>query len=98
MRKRATKEIFKLKSAFTSNSYSLNTGYNKAINQTIICNSFDCCETIKVDLGLLSMIKNVPNVFQKKSDNCLVVSDAVASNSYNIYTFSAIQDGRFHWY
>ncbi|ORX80296.1 scaffoldin [Anaeromyces robustus] len=40
-----------LKSAFTSSGYFLNAGSNKAVNQTIICDSIDGCETVKVDLG-----------------------------------------------
>ncbi|ORX65229.1 scaffoldin [Anaeromyces robustus] len=40
-----------LKSAFTSSGYFLNSGSNKAVNQTIICDSIDGCETVKVDLG-----------------------------------------------
>jgi len=40
-----------LKSAFTSQGYYLNSGYNKSVNQTIICDSTDGCNTVKVDLG-----------------------------------------------
>ncbi|KAG4085849.1 hypothetical protein H8356DRAFT_963727, partial [Neocallimastix lanati (nom. inval.)] len=40
-----------LKSAFTSQGYYLNGGYNKSVNQTIICDVIDGCKTLKVDLG-----------------------------------------------
>jgi len=40
-----------LTSAFTSEGYYLNSGYNKSINQTIICDSTEGCSTVKVDLG-----------------------------------------------
>ncbi|KAL6631435.1 scaffoldin [Neocallimastix sp. 'constans'] len=40
-----------LKSAFTSQGYYLNSGYNKSTNQTIICDSTEGCSTVKVDLG-----------------------------------------------
>ncbi|OUM56697.1 hypothetical protein PIROE2DRAFT_18576, partial [Piromyces sp. E2] len=50
-RKRATEKKCKLKSAFTSNGYYLNAGNNKSINQTILCDSTEGCETVKVDLG-----------------------------------------------
>ncbi|OUM68884.1 hypothetical protein PIROE2DRAFT_3258 [Piromyces sp. E2] len=39
------------KPAFTSNGYYLNSGYNKAQNQTILCDSSDGCASLKVDLG-----------------------------------------------
>eukprot|EP00833_Pecoramyces_ruminatium_P010082 jgi/Orpsp1_1/1184114/evm.model.c7180000088062.2 len=52
-RKRENSEVEKcvLKSSFTSQGYYFNSGYNKAINQTIMCDSSDGCQTIKVDLG-----------------------------------------------
>ena len=40
-----------LKSAFTSSGYYLNSGINKATNQTIICSSEEGCQTMKVNLG-----------------------------------------------
>jgi len=40
-----------LKPAFTSSGYYLNSGYNKAINQTIICSAEEGCQTMKVNLG-----------------------------------------------
>ncbi|ORX41823.1 scaffoldin [Piromyces finnis] len=40
-----------LKRDFTSQGYYLNSGYNQAINQTIICNEETGCETRKVDIG-----------------------------------------------
>jgi len=40
-----------LRQAFDSQGYYLNYGYNKSTNQTIICDSTDGCQTIKVDLG-----------------------------------------------
>jgi len=40
-----------LTSAFTSEGYYLNSGYNKSTNQTIICDSTEGCSTVKVDLG-----------------------------------------------
>jgi len=40
-----------LKTAFTSSGYYLNSGYNKAQNQTILCDSTEGCSTVKVDLG-----------------------------------------------
>ena len=40
-----------LTSAMDSQGYYLNSGYNKSTNQTIICNSNEGCQTIKVDLG-----------------------------------------------
>jgi len=39
------------KSSFTSSGYYLNGGYNKAQNQTILCDSSYGCSTLKVDLG-----------------------------------------------
>jgi len=39
------------KAAFTSQGYYLNSGYNKAQNQTILCDSSDGCASLKVDLG-----------------------------------------------
>jgi len=39
------------KTGLTSNGYYLNSGYNKAINQTITCDSNEGCQTVKVDLG-----------------------------------------------
>ncbi|ORX42351.1 scaffoldin [Piromyces finnis] len=50
-RKRATEKKCKLKPAFTSNGYYLNSGYNKAVNQTILCDSSEGCATEKVILG-----------------------------------------------
>ncbi|ORX95051.1 scaffoldin [Neocallimastix californiae] len=53
-KKRATESTTKkctLKSAFTSQGYYLNSGYNKSVNQIIICDSTDGCNTVKVDLG-----------------------------------------------
>jgi len=50
-RKRGTVEKCSFKTAFTSSGYYLNAGYNKAINQTIICDSMEGCGTVKVDLG-----------------------------------------------
>ena len=50
-RKRATEKRCKLKSPFTSSGFYLNSGYNKSVNQTIVCDSSDGCETRKVDLG-----------------------------------------------
>ncbi|KAG4095487.1 hypothetical protein H8356DRAFT_944915, partial [Neocallimastix lanati (nom. inval.)] len=40
-----------LTSAFTSEGYYLNSGYNKSTNQTIICDSTEGCSTVKADLG-----------------------------------------------
>ena len=51
LEKRGTELKCKLKSGFTSSGYYLNSGYNKAVNQTIICDSSDGCSTLKVDLG-----------------------------------------------
>ena len=39
------------KAAFTSQGYYINDGYNKAQNQTILCDSSDGCAALKVDLG-----------------------------------------------
>jgi len=39
------------KPAFTSQGYYINDGYNKAQNQTILCDSSDGCASLKVDLG-----------------------------------------------
>jgi len=50
-RKRADEEKCTLTSAFTSEGYYLNSGYNKSTNQTIICDSTEGCSTVKVDLG-----------------------------------------------
>ncbi|OUM70363.1 hypothetical protein PIROE2DRAFT_1503, partial [Piromyces sp. E2] len=50
-RKRATEKRSKLKSLFTSSGHYLNGGYNKSINQTIVCDSSDGCQIQKVDLG-----------------------------------------------
>ncbi|ORX42352.1 scaffoldin [Piromyces finnis] len=50
-RKRATEKKCKLKPAFTSNGYYLNSGYNKSVNQTILCDSSEGCATEKVILG-----------------------------------------------
>ncbi|OUM56894.1 hypothetical protein PIROE2DRAFT_18292 [Piromyces sp. E2] len=43
--------ICRLKPAFTSNGYYLNSSYNKSQNQTVLCDSTDGCTTLKVDLG-----------------------------------------------
>jgi len=54
LRKRVTDDTVNkctLKSAFTSQGYYLNNGYNKSVNQTIWCDSIDGCSTLKVDLG-----------------------------------------------
>jgi len=50
-RKRDDEERCTLTSAFTSEGYYLNSGYNKSTNQTIICDSTEGCSTVKVDLG-----------------------------------------------
>ncbi|KAG4084981.1 hypothetical protein H8356DRAFT_1015053 [Neocallimastix lanati (nom. inval.)] len=50
-RKRDDEEKCTLTSAFTSEGYYLNSGYNKSTNQTIICDSTEGCSTVKVDLG-----------------------------------------------
>ena len=50
-KKRTTEKKCKLKGAFTSSGYYLNGGYNKAINQTIVCDSSEGCITQNVDLG-----------------------------------------------
>jgi len=90
-RKRATEEKCKLKSAFTSNGYFLNAGYNKSVNQTIICDSTDGCETQNVDLGyyvnagddtkpIIKCDKEGSECYSEESDSCPQTSDAIAGN------------------
>jgi len=90
-RKRATEEKCKLKLAFTSNGYFLNAGYNKSVNQTIICDSTDGCETQNVDLGyyvnagddtkpIIKCEKEGSECYSEESDSCPQTSDAVAGN------------------
>jgi len=90
-RKRATEEKCKLKSAFTSNGYFLNAGYNKSVNQTIICDSTEGCETQNVDLGyyvnagddtkpIIKCEKEGSECYSEESDSCPQTSDAVAGN------------------
>jgi len=90
-RKRGTEEKCKLKSAFTSNGYFLNAGYNKSVNQTIICDSTDGCETRNVDLGYyvnagddtkpnIKCEKEGNECYSEESNSCPQTSDAVAGN------------------
>eukprot|EP00833_Pecoramyces_ruminatium_P008790 jgi/Orpsp1_1/1182822/evm.model.c7180000082785.1 len=80
-----------MKSAFTSQGYYLNSGYNKATNQTILCDSSDGCSTLKVDLGyyvnagnsekpIIKCEKEGSECSEIESPECPSSADAIAGN------------------
>jgi len=80
-----------LKSAFTSQGYYLNSGYNKSVNQTIICDSTEGCKALKVDLGyyvnagndekqIIKCEKEGNECVEEVSADCPEVSKAVPGN------------------
>ena len=90
-KKKATEKRCKLKAPFTSNGFYLNSGYNKAINQTIVCDSSDGCQTQKVDLGyyvnagdaskpIIKCEKEGAECEAKESENCPESKDAAPGN------------------
>ncbi|OUM69835.1 hypothetical protein PIROE2DRAFT_2269, partial [Piromyces sp. E2] len=90
-RKRATEKRCKLKSPFTSSGYYLNGGYNKSINQTIVCDSSDGCQTQKVDLGyyvnagdttkpIIKCEKEGSECVAEETKKCPEMKDAIAGN------------------
>ncbi|OUM56350.1 hypothetical protein PIROE2DRAFT_19070, partial [Piromyces sp. E2] len=81
----------KLKSPFTSSGYYLNGGYNKSINQTIVCDSSDGCQTQKVDLGyyvnagdtsrpIIKCEKEGSECVAEETKKCPEIKDAIAGN------------------
>eukprot|EP00833_Pecoramyces_ruminatium_P002734 jgi/Orpsp1_1/1176766/evm.model.c7180000058915.1 len=90
-RKRGNVNKCTMKSAFTSQGYYLNSGYNKATNQTILCDSSDGCSTLKVDLGyyvnagnsekpIIKCEKEGSECSEEESPNCPSSADAIAGN------------------
>ncbi|ORX42353.1 scaffoldin [Piromyces finnis] len=90
-RKRATEKKCKLKPAFTSNGYYLNSGYNKAVNQTILCDSSEGCATEKVILGyyvnagdatkpVIKCEKEGTECVEEESKECPSSSDIIPGN------------------
>ncbi|MBE6494091.1 MAG: hypothetical protein E7Z84_05745 [Methanosphaera stadtmanae] len=76
-----------LKSAFTSQGYFLNSCYNKAVNQTIVCDSTEGCQTQKVDLGyyLNAGDSNNPVIkCEKEGAECEAINSACSSDSSSI--------------
>jgi len=80
-----------LKSAFTSEGYYLNSGYNKSVNQTIICDSTEGCNALKVDLGyyvnagntekpIIKCEKEGNECVEEASSSCPEISKAVPGN------------------
>jgi hypothetical protein len=80
-----------LKSAFTSEGYYLNSGYNKSVNQTIICDSTEGCNALKVDLGyyvnagntekpIIKCEKEGNECVEEASSACPEISKAVPGN------------------
>jgi len=79
------------KPAFTSQGYYINDGYNKAQNQTILCDSSDGCASLKVDLGyyvnegepskpIIKCEKEGTECVADISPNCPEVKDAKPGN------------------
>ncbi|ORX35837.1 hypothetical protein BCR36DRAFT_375792, partial [Piromyces finnis] len=90
-RKRATEKKCKLKPAFTSNGYYLNSGYNKSVNQTILCDSSEGCATEKVILGyyvnagdttkpVIKCEKEGTECVEEESKECPSSSDIIPGN------------------
>jgi len=80
-----------LKSAFTSQGYYLNSGYNKSVKQTILCDSTEGCKALKVDLGyyvnagseekqIIKCEKEGNECVEEASSDCPEVSKAVPGN------------------
>ncbi|OUM69832.1 hypothetical protein PIROE2DRAFT_2265, partial [Piromyces sp. E2] len=75
-RKREVGKKCIFKPAFTSQGYFLNSGYNKAQNQTILCDSTDGCSTLKVDLGYYVNAGDTENTIircDKEGSECTAV-------------------------
>ncbi|OUM66252.1 hypothetical protein PIROE2DRAFT_6596, partial [Piromyces sp. E2] len=90
-RKRATEKKCKLRNAFTSSGYYLNGGYNKAQNQTIVCDTSDGCDSQKVDLGyyvnagdttkpIIKCEKEGSECVAEETKSCPIPEKAIAGN------------------
>jgi len=80
-----------MKSAFSSQGYYLNSGNNKATNQTIFCDSYDGCSTLNVSLGyyvnagnsekqIIKCEKEGFECVEEKSPTCPEIKDATPGN------------------
>jgi len=84
-------KVCELKHAFTSQCYYINNGYNKAQNQTILCDSSNGYASLKVDLGyyvnegkpskpIVKCEKEGNECIADISPNCPEVKDAKPGN------------------
>jgi len=82
------------KPPFTSKGYYLNAGENRNVNQTIVCDANDGCESLKVDLGVYVNASGVDDpliICDKEGNECT----AVESPSCPVSTATDVNPGSY---